>query len=103
MVLASIHTPVINVAQTATRHSVKVLSREFKVADEALRNGQWDLKSLAREDGFVGEYQSFIKIDVQFWGNSAGKGKALTGWVESRVPLLLVGKLHPIHTYYPIY
>lgn len=92
MVLASIHTPVINVAQTATRHSVKALAREFKVANEALKNGQWDLSSMARQDGFLNEYQSFIKMDVQYWGTSASKGKALAGWVESRAPLLLVGK-----------
>lgn len=92
MVIASIHAPVINVAQTATRHSVKALSREFKVASEALKDGQWDLKSLGREDGFLKEYQSFIKIDVQYWGTSVGKGRVLAGWVESRVPLLLVGK-----------
>lgn len=92
MVLTSIYAPIINVAQTATRHSVKALSREFKVANEALKDGQWDLKALAREDGFLKEYQSFIKIDVQYWGTSAGKGRALAGWVESRAPLLLVGK-----------
>lgn len=92
MVLASIHAPVINVAQTATRHSVKALSKEFKIANEALRDGQWNLKTLAREDGFLKEYQSFIKIDVQYWGTSSGKGRALAGWVESRTPILLVGK-----------
>lgn len=92
MVLASVYAPSINVAQTATRHSVKVLSREFKVANEALKNGQWDFSSLAREGGFLKEYQSFIKIDVQYWGTSAGKGRALAGWVESRTPLLLIGR-----------
>lgn len=92
MVITSIYAPIVNVAQTATRHSVKALSREFKVANEALRNGQWNLKSLAREDGFLNEYRSFIKIDVQYWGTSAGKGKALASWVESRAPLLLVGE-----------
>lgn len=94
MVIASIHSPVVNVAVNATRHSVAALAKEFKVADEALKNGQWDLEALKREEGFLKDFGSFVKIDVQYWGNSLGRGKALAAWVESRVPLLLVGKFY---------
>jgi hypothetical protein len=92
MVIASIHSPVVNVALNATRHSVATLVKEFKLADEALKSGEWDLEGMSREEGFLKDFGSFVKIDVQYWGNSFGRGKALATWVESRVPLLLVGR-----------
>ncbi|PWW80132.1 hypothetical protein C7212DRAFT_273731 [Tuber magnatum] len=91
MAITSIYTPVVNVARNATRHSVSALTREFELAKKALDSGRWDLRLMGRENEFLREYESYIKIDVQYWGSSLRRGKALALWVESAIPLLLVG------------
>ncbi|KAG0134786.1 hypothetical protein HOY82DRAFT_668417 [Tuber indicum] len=91
MAVTSIYAPVVNVARNATRHSVSALTREFELAEKALDSGRWDLRSMGRENEFLAEYESYVKIDVQYWGNTLRRGKALALWVESAIPLLLVG------------
>ncbi|RPB03384.1 hypothetical protein L873DRAFT_1826394 [Choiromyces venosus 120613-1] len=90
MAITSIHTPVVNVARNATRHSIGALTREFELAKKALDDGQWDLRLMGRENDFLTEYGSYVKIDVQYWGNAWRRGKALALWVESTIPLFLV-------------
>ncbi|KAL7270616.1 hypothetical protein RUND412_006673 [Rhizina undulata] len=97
MVILTINTPVKNVAENATKHSLRTLDQEFQHAEEAMeRGGRWELELLGRMDAnsaderFLNTFGSFVKIDVRFWGGSRSKGRALMGWVESRCPLLLV-------------
>src|SRR2546430_4211630 len=42
--------------------------------------------------GFLKSYNSYIKINVQYWGLSLAKGSSVVGWLESRCLALLVGK-----------
>ena len=107
LVILSLHTPVINVAHTASVQSLKTLSDEIKRANRLLSDAkrpfsedfgtatsgeqETSLASGAKE--FLCNYKSYIKINVQYWGLSSAKGSNLLGWLESRCVLLLVGKL----------
>lgn len=105
MVILGPHTPTVNVAHTASLPSVKALVREMKRADDLLsqvdmtwrkfiggtenENAMADLPPGASD--FLQSYDSYIKINVQYWGLSLAKGSTLVGWLESRCVLLLVG------------
>ena len=104
VVILSLHRPLINVAHTASVPSKKTLVLEFKRADRLLNGAQAPLWShlvggdhgketdspVAPATEFLASFTSFIKIDVQYWGMSIGRGAALLGWLESRCALLLV-------------
>src|SRR5690606_15442563 len=97
LVILTANVPQINITANATKHSVYVLNKELNRARDML----WDGKTWAQICGveqdnveeFLSSYKNFIKVDVQFWGNSKGRGRNLVGWVESRIVLLLVGML----------
>jgi hypothetical protein len=104
MVILGLHAPTVNVAQTASIPSLKTLVGELKRADELLsevgitwpkliggidsERAMADLPSGARE--FLQSYNSYIKINVQYWGLSLARGSTLVGWLESRCVLILV-------------
>jgi hypothetical protein len=106
MVILGLHTPVVNVADTASVPSVRTLVKELKRADHLLSEVgiTWpkilggkekegmveDLTSGAHE--FLRSYNSYVKISVHYWGLSLAKGSTLVGWLESRCVLLLVGR-----------
>jgi uncharacterized protein (UPF0248 family) len=112
MVILGPHTPTVNVARTASLPSLNTLVTEMKRADYLLsevgmawskfigsaenESAMADLPSGARE--FLQSYDSYIKINVQYWGLSLAKGSTLVGWLESRCVLLLVGKFLPART-----
>ncbi|KAK6514540.1 hypothetical protein TWF281_004738 [Arthrobotrys megalospora] len=103
MVILTINTPVINVAANATIHTVRTLSQELEKAA-----AKFDLDATfsdvagnfgeSTETGeipigvaeFLTSYNRYIKVDVQFWGLNRQGGRALIGWVESRLVGLLV-------------
>ncbi|KAK6085888.1 Nuclear poly(A) polymerase 1 [Seiridium cupressi] len=99
MVILGFHSPGLNVATTASPPSVRTISEEFRTADQMLsrENIRWvdflgtektSLKS--GPNTFLEAYQSYVKIDVQFWGVSHAKGSQYVGWLESRRVMLLV-------------
>ncbi|KAK6498451.1 hypothetical protein TWF481_011043 [Arthrobotrys musiformis] len=102
MVILTINTPVINVAANATIHTVHTLSSELEkaAAKFELDAGFSDVVGNFGDDGlkeipigvndFLGGYNRYIKVDVQFWGLNRQGGRALVGWVESRLVGLLV-------------
>ncbi|KAK6360888.1 hypothetical protein TWF730_007003 [Orbilia blumenaviensis] len=102
MVILTINTPVINVAANATIHTVRTLSSELEkasakfeidasFADVAGNFGNDELKEIPVGVGeFLEGYNRYIKVDVQFWGLNRQGGRALVGWVESRLVGLLV-------------
>jgi poly(A) polymerase Pap1 len=92
MVILSIEKPIANLTFNASRNSVEVLSRAFKRAGEMLDAG----KGWAEVCGsgpntkqplklFLESHNTFIKIDVGYWGGSCLRGREVLGWLESRV------------------
>ncbi|PGH28262.1 hypothetical protein AJ80_00153 [Polytolypa hystricis UAMH7299] len=113
MVILTHHVPLINVARTSSVPSVRTITDELKLTSARLSQGlsltefagirtqagNEGLPSGARE--FLEAYNSYIKINVQYWGLSLSKGSTLVGWLESRCIFLLVDldrKLPNIHT-----
>jgi hypothetical protein len=106
MVVLGFHAPNSNVAHTATAPGLRLLAKAFQAADKQLSapSMTWDtffgtlpspnpnssLSFGAVE--FLGSQNSFVKVDIQFWGRTLAKGKGLLGWVESRCISLVVGK-----------
>jgi hypothetical protein len=106
MVILSLHAPRVNVARTASLPSLRTVIEELKRADGLLSETgiTWpfiiggttdkgkiaDLTSGAQE--FLNSYNSYIKINVQFWGASLAKGSSLLGWLESKCIVLVIGK-----------
>lgn len=106
MVILGIHTPNSNIAHTATTPGLQVLVSEFQKADEQLSAPGiiWDKFLDAKTEGsktavgnFLGTFESYVKIDIQYWGRSLSRGKGLVGWIESRCINLVVGTLNPIY------
>jgi hypothetical protein len=110
MVILSLHAPRVNVARTASLPSTTTVVEELKRANGLLSEAgvTWpmiiggtaakgairDLTSGAQE--FLESYNSYIKINTQFWGVSLAKGNSLLGWLESKCVVLFVGKSAPI-------
>lgn len=92
MVILSIEKPVTNLTFNASRNSVEVLSRAFRLANEMLNGG----KGWAEVCGsgpntkeplelFLESHTTFIKIDVGYWGGSCLRGREVLGWLESKI------------------
>lgn len=95
--ISTIHSPMINVAHTASKHTLKTLRDEILLANQKLdRNCGWDAVT-GRADGeaerdFLNAFGNFVKIDLRYWGKNIQRGRSLVGWIESRCVMLLVGK-----------
>ncbi|KAJ7600539.1 hypothetical protein C8J56DRAFT_813343 [Mycena floridula] len=97
MVVLSIERPLSNLTFHASQSSVEVLSQALKHADQLLNEGQsWETVCALQDPlfgpqkAFLDRHKLFIRLDVQFWGRSAVKGRELVGWLESRLVSLLV-------------
>lgn len=104
MVVLGFHSPNSNVAHTSTLPGLSVLTKELKAASARLsdvsmtwekffdQSGSQSFNGLGfGESHFLQSYQSYVTIDIQFWGRTLAKGKSLVGWVESRCLSLVVG------------
>jgi hypothetical protein len=105
MVVLGFHAPNSNVAHTSTAPGLLILTKEFKAASLRLSKpdmtwagffeppGMHNLTGMGLgETQFLQSYNSYVSIDIQFWGRTLAKGKSLVGWVESRCLSLIVGK-----------
>ena len=107
LVILSQHQPKVNVARAASIPSTRTLAQEFQRADQLLSKQDVTWEQLAGSvekstgaDEFLKSYRSYAKVNVQYWGGAATKGRMLVGWLEWRCVSLLVGRLHPLHTFY---
>jgi hypothetical protein len=105
MVVLGYHAPNANVAHTSTMPALHILITELKMADKRLSEesmgwdrffGQHTAQTSSRTDPgmleFLASHSSYAQINIQYWGRSLPKGKALVGWVESQLPSLIVGE-----------
>lgn len=104
VVVLGFHAPNANIAHTATLPTLQTLVKEFQGADQQLSEpGMTWQKFLTAENGssnagdhgairFLQAYDTYVKVDIQFWGRTLAKGKGLVGWVEARSLSLIVGK-----------
>ncbi|KLJ13054.1 hypothetical protein EMPG_11981 [Blastomyces silverae] len=106
MVILTHHTPVMNVARSASIPSTRTIVDEMRRADNLISEGNTSWAELVgivpktgktslsiSADEFLRSYNSYIKINVQYWGLSLAKGSSLVGWLESRC-LVLLADLH---------
>lgn len=97
LVIGTIYPPIVNVAHTASRHTLRTFRGEVLRASQMLRgNCGWN-QLAGGEDGeaereFLDTFGHFIKIDIRYWGKNSARGMTLVGGIESRCVLLLVGK-----------
>jgi endonuclease/exonuclease/phosphatase family metal-dependent hydrolase len=104
MVVLGFHSPNSNVAHTSTLPGLSILVKELQTASARLsdvattwdsffsQSGSHSLTGLGLcESHFLQSYNSYVSIDIQFWGRTLAKGKSLVGWVESRCLSLVVG------------
>ncbi|KAF8462765.1 hypothetical protein BDZ91DRAFT_796992 [Kalaharituber pfeilii] len=93
--ISTIHNPMVNVAHTASKHTLKTLRDEILLANQKLgRNCGWDAVT-GSADGeaereFLNGFGNFVKIDLHYWGRNTARGRTLVGWIESRSVMLLV-------------
>jgi Poly(A) polymerase central domain/MJ1316 RNA cyclic group end recognition domain len=96
MVVLSIQRPLSNLTSHASRNSVETLSQGFQHAHSALTQGkswfnicgvriQEEVTTKSALNEFVNGHRHFIKLNVHFWGGNDMKGRALIGWLESRI------------------
>ncbi|KAJ3916732.1 2'-5' RNA ligase superfamily-domain-containing protein [Lentinula edodes] len=97
MVVLSIERPTSNLTSNASRNSVDVMRRAFEKADKMLEECRnWvevcglEPEGEAPYQVFLKQHKVFIKLDIHFWGGSNLKGRAIIGWLESRIVSLLV-------------
>ncbi|KAK3306669.1 2'-5' RNA ligase superfamily-domain-containing protein [Chaetomium strumarium] len=98
--------PSLNTAVAASMPSTKALAHELRLAADALLSPSsssssssspcpcpsWStfLSSPTATHNFLTAHRSYIRIDIQYWGLSLGRGAQLLGWLESRCVGLLV-------------
>jgi len=87
--------PALNTSHAASIPSTRVVTAEFSRVGELIHSSSaitsWE--ALLRPDGateFLTSYTAYVRIDVQYWGMSATRGRRFVGWLESRCVLLLV-------------
>ncbi|KAF9062161.1 hypothetical protein BDP27DRAFT_1337000 [Rhodocollybia butyracea] len=97
IVVLSIERPLSNLTFHASRNSLEVMRKALGRADRMLEEGRSWAEVCGLAEGkdvpyrqFLKEHKAFIKLDVHFWGGSNLKGRALIGWLESRIVSLLV-------------
>ncbi|KAJ3889033.1 hypothetical protein GG344DRAFT_52462 [Lentinula edodes] len=97
MVVLSIERPSSNLTSNASRHSVEVMRRAFEKADRMLEECRnWAEVCGLEPEGeapyqvFLKQHKVLMKLDINFWGGSNLKGRAVIGWLESRIVSLLV-------------
>ncbi|KAF2444508.1 hypothetical protein P171DRAFT_33737 [Karstenula rhodostoma CBS 690.94] len=99
MVILGFHAPNSNIAHTATVPGMQVLVHELRQADDRLSSPGMTWETFLEVDApgskpaigsFLSSYDSYVKIDIQYWGRALSRGKGLVGWVESRCINLVV-------------
>lgn len=89
MVILSPEKPVVNVAANASPITVNAVAYELGRAHYSLENGMiWsDVCSTSEANIalFRGEYDCYVKVDVNYWGGSSMDARALIGFLESRL------------------
>jgi poly(A) polymerase Pap1 len=97
MTIMGWHLPFRNIATMSTKHSANVLSQELERARSALKDVSLNWSSLQGQphqsaSRFISHFQTFIKIDVSYWGSSAERGRLFSSWVGSRSASLPIGE-----------
>ncbi|KAK7182815.1 hypothetical protein DPSP01_010081 [Paraphaeosphaeria sporulosa] len=99
MVILGFHAPNSNIAHTATVPGMQVLVSELQQADDRLSRPGVTWETFFEVDiigtepavgDFLSSFDSYVKIDIQYWGRALSRGKGLVGWVESRCINLVV-------------
>ncbi|ORY09756.1 Poly(A) polymerase type 3 [Clohesyomyces aquaticus] len=104
VVMLGFHAPNANVAHTSTVPGLKTLVKELQMASDLLAEDRMTWEAFfggavdattpkdhtAGVTDFLKFYESYAKVDIQYWGRTLRKGKELVGWVESRCLLLVV-------------
>lgn len=95
LVIQTIHSPMVNVASTASQHSLQTLRDQILLANQKHNKASSWEEVIGLDDGeaerdFLNAFGNFVKIDVRYWGRNITHGRSLVGWIESRCLHLLV-------------
>ncbi|KAF8431740.1 hypothetical protein BGX38DRAFT_1228084 [Terfezia claveryi] len=95
LVIQTIHSPMVNVASTASQHSLQTLRDQILSANQKHDTTcSWEevtgLDDGEAERDFLNAFSNFVKIDLRYWGRNTTRGRSLLGWIESRCVHLLV-------------
>lgn len=109
MVILSEYSPVINVATNVSTYTLQTITKELKRADELMaeENMTWlrvmGIHHSPRESGlqpgaaidFLRGFETFMRIDIVYWGASTVKCGKLVKWIEGECPDIVAGIAHP--------
>jgi len=108
MVILGWHGPLLNTTATVSASTLRTISAELRRMDCVITThkctwdelaGKYDDRDIQQKSlsaatiEFLSSYNSFVKLDVQYWRSSLQKGNQLIDWLESRICSLLVGEL----------
>lgn len=92
LAILSLHKPTLNVAALASVATTQVIAKEIRLAQQGFdARMPWSSICGSRENGktplhlFLKGYPSYLKVEVAFWGRSCTAGRALVGFLESRL------------------
>jgi uncharacterized protein (UPF0248 family) len=101
------HPPSLNTAAAASKSTTRILKMELERARALLSSpdGTWSriigspnstLTGLPPgATDFVNAYETFVKLDIHYWGTSLRGGAKLLGWIESRCANIVIGMFAP--------
>jgi uncharacterized protein (UPF0248 family) len=99
MAILGFHAPNSNIAHTATAPGLQVLACELKRANARLSGSEMTWKAFFDDQAshvdagvkdFLTSHESYVRIDIQYWGRALSKGRGLVGWIESRCINLVI-------------
>jgi uncharacterized protein (UPF0248 family) len=90
MYISSIHRPRHNVARNASKSTLRVITKELRLASANISLTSFAGLCISGLDEFFNGYKSFIKIQCSYWGKQPAQGRAWITWIESRLVVLLV-------------
>ncbi|KAK2863656.1 hypothetical protein FQN49_004122 [Arthroderma sp. PD_2] len=100
MVILTVHLPIVNVARAVTAPSLRTIVSALKRAEQLLAEDGATWSNVLSDtsishnnqtgaEKFLVAYNSYIKVNVQYWGPSSTQANSLVGWLESRFFRLL--------------
>lgn len=106
MIILTICSPVINIATNVSTDTVRTIIQELKRADKLMAEDNLSTTSwqsliqlpqeISNQSGaaidFLRGFETFIRIDLHYWGASTIRGGRLVAWIDGKCTSLLAGK-----------
>ena len=100
MAVLSYHSPTVNISNVKSKRAMSIIKSEFARTEAQLKSQNWNFDSLVNGSSvsdtcsgslddprmrFFSSFQSYIKINVSYWGSSLTQGGEFFDWVDMMV------------------